>query len=100
MPEVELVEGTTAAVLDHGDVLVVRLPENATTGYVWQVQVAEGLTVVGDQAGPGGAAPGGGGHRVVRVGGDRAGTWPLVLRLARPWEERPVDERRVDVTVR
>lgn len=99
MSEVELVEGATAVVLDRGDVLVVRLAENATTGYVWQVEAGEALTVVDDRSGPGGAAPGSGGHRVVRLSADRAGTWPLVLRLGRPWEDGPVDERRVDVTV-
>ncbi len=49
MSEVELVEGAAAVALDPGDVLVVRLPENATTGYQWHARTGEGLTLLDDE---------------------------------------------------
>ena len=106
MSEVELVEGAAAVALDPGDVLVVRLPENATTGYQWHARTGEGLTLLDDE--PEEAqdpervmrAPGAGRTRTIRLRAEREGSWRLELRLSRPWEDESAQERRVDVTVR
>lgn len=100
MSEVELGEGVDAVAVARGDVVVVRLPENPTTGYRWQVDTGDGVSLVDDVGEPGGNAPGSAGERILRLQADRPGTWPVVLRLSRPWEQEHVDERRVDVTVR
>jgi inhibitor of cysteine peptidase len=45
--------------VDVADTVVVRLPENATTGYVWQVADLSGpARLVDDRAEPGAAVPG------------------------------------------
>jgi predicted secreted protein len=100
MAEIELAEEAPAVTLDRGDVLVVRLAETATTGYLWRADVDGGLVALDDAAGPGGAAPGAAGWRVLRLRADAPGTWRVDLRLARPWEDAVAQERRVDVTVR
>ena len=106
MSEVELVEGATAVALDPGDVLVVRLPENATTGYLWHARAGEGLVLLEDEheepEDPDRTmrAPGSGHARTFRLRAERAGSWRLDLRLSRPWEDGSAQERRVDVTVR
>ncbi len=109
MSEVELVEGAAAVALDPGDVLVVRLPENATTGYLWHARTGEGLTLLDDEPDepdetdhPERAmrAPGAGRTRTLRFRADSTGSWRLDLRLSRPWEDESAQERRVDVTVR
>lgn len=84
-----------------GDAVVLRTPENATTGYRW-THVLEGdhVQVVSSarEAGPS-TAPGAGGERVVRVQAIRDGDGYVVLRLGRSWETTPVDERRVRIRV-
>jgi inhibitor of cysteine peptidase len=82
---------------------VIRLGENATTGYVWSVwSVGAGLEVVGDERVPPGAGSGvgAGGERVFRVRAVAPGRGDVVLRLGREWEAAPAEEQRVSVTVR
>lgn len=110
-----------------GDEVVIRLPENATTGYVWSVQsVDDGLELVedvmvpaGGAAEPGGAAdrpatpatspgatspglapPGAGGEHVVRLRATAPSRADVVLHLGRSWEPTPAQQRRITVTVR
>ena len=83
-----------------GDVLVVRLEETATTGFLWRAETDGGLVEVDGASEPGGPAPGAAGERVLRLRADEVGTWRLDLRLGRPWEDAVAQERRVDVTVR
>lgn len=93
-------DATTVAA-DVGDEVVLRLPENATTGYVWSVHsMGDGLMPVADTTVPGAKAPGAAGMRVMRmrVVGPR-GT-EVVLRLGRPWESEPAEERRIAVAVK
>lgn len=101
MAEVELTGSGTAEV-DPGDEVVVRLPENASTGYLWSVvSVGAGLELVGDAtAPPAGGGPGAAGERVVRLRAAAPGRAVVLLRLARPWEPAPAEERQVTVTVR
>lgn len=96
------VEVTDAGTVEAGvgDEVVIRLPENATTGYVWTVTVT-GLELVDDEMVPPGADKGVGaaGERLVRVRAVAPGRGEVVLRLGRAWEQTPVEERRVVVLV-
>lgn len=84
-----------------GDEVVLRLPENATTGYVWSVQsMGDGLTLVDDTMVPGGDAPGAAGARVMRIRVAGAGSTEVVLHLGRPWELGPAEERRIAIRVK
>jgi inhibitor of cysteine peptidase len=100
MAEVELPEGGSVVAIDVGDVLVVRVPQNATTGYLWHLVAGDGLTALGDETDSAATAPGSAGRRTFRVRADEAGERRVGLRLQRPWEDEVAEERRVDVTVR
>ncbi|WP_165865676.1 protease inhibitor I42 family protein [Vallicoccus soli] len=82
-----------------GDVLVVRLAEQATTGYAWQADVPDGLALVTDAAVPGGPAPGAAGARLLRLRADRPGSYEVGLRLQRAWEAAPLQRRGLTVRV-
>lgn len=78
-----------------GDRVEIRLPENPTTGYRWELVsgVIEVLDSVLEPTPGSAGALGAGGTRVlvVRVGdGDE-----LVLELRRPWEAEALERRRV-----
>ncbi len=97
MGQVE-VTGAETVEVGTGDEVVIRLPENATTGYVWSVgSVDDNLTLTGADAIP--AEPGSRGERVFRVRAISAGSGDIVLRLGRVWEPAPVDEITVTVAV-
>ncbi|WP_194238340.1 protease inhibitor I42 family protein [Streptomyces spongiae] len=83
-----------------GDEVVVPLPENATTGYRWSVQRADGLEVTssGYEAGQP-VLPGSGGTRVVRVRPTAAGKGLLELELKRAWADDVADRFSLRVTV-
>jgi len=101
MADVEVTGAATSVEADVGDEVVLRLPENATTGYIWSVQsIGGGLTLVADTMVPGGAAPGAAGARVMRMRVVGASGAELVLRLGRPWESEPAEERRIAVMVK
>jgi inhibitor of cysteine peptidase len=79
-----------------GDEIVVRLSENATTGYRWQIDRVEGpLEPAGDSyelSAPG--SIGGGGVHEFRFRATAAGTARLTLKHWRSWEgEASVTER-------
>jgi inhibitor of cysteine peptidase len=85
-----------------GELVTLRLPENATTGYQWTVaEVGSGLqqederTVV-DPA----AVPGAAGAHEFDVRPLEPGRWNVLLRLGRSWEGAATQERRVVLTVR
>nr|WP_314545557.1 protease inhibitor I42 family protein [uncultured Massilia sp.] len=67
-----------------GEVLTIRLKENATTGYRWTVEQADGLQVEDSQQ-PG-AAPGAAGTHEFRVRAARPGTYELRLKHWRDWQ--------------
>jgi inhibitor of cysteine peptidase len=85
-----------------GERVVVRLPENATTGYVWQVASLTGpARLVADRAEPGAAAPGAGGVRCLELAFDSSGAVTLRAVQRRPWEPDTsvVSEYRLDLSV-
>jgi inhibitor of cysteine peptidase len=83
-----------------GDDILIRLAENATTGYRWAIQIT-GTAVVstGDAyVQPPDAQIGAGGQRVFTVTATAPGAADIVLRLARLWEPNAIEERVVHVT--
>jgi predicted secreted protein len=84
-----------------GDDLVVRLPENATTGYRWHVEGLHGaLRVETDAyAPPGRLLPGAGGTRELRLRPTQAGEGRLELALRQPWGDDVAERYALRVTV-
>jgi inhibitor of cysteine peptidase len=89
MAETVLTEADSggSAVVRRGDRLVVRLPENPTTGYLWAVdQPHAGLALADSRFTAGGAAPGAAGVREIVFSADRAGEGEVGLKEWREWE--------------
>lgn len=101
MVEVEVTGDAAAVEAGVGDEVVLRLPENATTGYVWSVRsMGDGLMLVDDTMVPGRGAPGAAGARVMRMRVVGAGDTEVIVRLGRPWESEPAEERRIAIRVK
>jgi predicted secreted protein len=100
MSEIEVTESGTVATVEPGDEVVLRLPENATTGYQWLVDsVAGPVDVVSSDLTPMSDRPGAAGERVVRLRAAAPGNAAARLTLSRAWETEPVErfEVRLDV---
>jgi inhibitor of cysteine peptidase len=84
-----------------GDTVTLRLPENATTGYVWSVSdLGPGLVLDEDRIVPSrDGAPGAAGEHLFQLRADRSGEWRVDLRLARDWESDALEERQIRVRV-
>ncbi|KKD08702.1 protease inhibitor I42 family protein [Streptomyces sp. WM6386] len=84
-----------------GDDVVLRLPENATTGYRWHVERLDGglEVVAGDYVPPGPLLPGAGGTRELRLRPSKAGQGLLELALKQPWGEDVAERYTLRVTV-
>jgi predicted secreted protein len=91
----EHVEATT------GDRIVIRIPENATTGFRWQLTDVTALVdVVEDELEPPtSAAPGAGATRRVTLLAREAGEGHAELALVQPWEGKAADRFELSFTV-
>ncbi len=86
-----------------GDAVVIKLPENPTTGYRWSaVAAVEGaVTVERDEfLLPSGAGVGGGGVHAFTWRAQRPGTGPIEFVLQRAREGQPTQRFRVTVVVK
>jgi predicted secreted protein len=102
MADIEVREQGTRVMASPGDRIVIRIPENASTGYQWEVeQVADPLELESSEMvpPPEPAGPGAGGERRVVLRARGAGQARVALRLERPWERQPTDRFEIDVTV-
>jgi inhibitor of cysteine peptidase len=101
MADVEVRNSGTTVTVTPADRVVVRIPENATTGYRWSVSEVDGpLVVESDDSVPAAEpVPGRGGEHVVVVRARAAGQGRVALDLKRPWETEPIEhfDVRVDV---
>ena len=80
--------------LQVGDVVVLRLAENPTTGYRWDVVAAQGLELEADDfVSAAGAGSGGGGQRALRFKANAVGTSQLETVLRRSWSQEPAQKR-------
>lgn len=87
-----------------GDMVLIRLAENPSTGYVWEMDTldAQLIEIKGSeyQAAPG-TGVGRGGTRLFRLQAKAPGTAPLLLKLRRPWESEHevADQLRVTLQI-
>jgi len=84
-----------------GERAEVRLPENPTTGYRWQIASDDsGLRLVEDRFEGAQSPRGAGGVRVLVFEAVQAGSVSLRLLKSRSWESgKPIEEFAVDVDV-
>jgi inhibitor of cysteine peptidase len=101
--EIDGPDGPSAVEIAAGEELVLRLPENATTGYRWSVDpgsLGSALSLLSSSYEPGGPGVGAGGVRTVRLVATGAGTTQLRLSLSRAWETgAPTSTYALGVTV-
>jgi len=91
-------DGSTVSLLP-GQTLIIRLPENPTTGYRWAVDMSGGMTLVSDDFSPTGAGVGAGGTRTLEWTSPALGSQRITLALRRPWEAAEAAIRRFTVTI-
>jgi predicted secreted protein len=85
----QLDNGTTARIHSR-DIITVRLPENPTTGYRWNITTGPGLTTLDDTyiySDPSGRMTGAGGVRFLTLEPKMTGTQHLTAVNKRSWEE-------------
>jgi inhibitor of cysteine peptidase len=102
---VEVSESDDGAVkrVSPGEGVVIRLPENPTTGYRWSVEeidpsvveVAESEFEPSEEP----SRPGAGGTRYLHLRARQPGTSPVTLVLRRPWESGGESLRRFQVNL-
>jgi inhibitor of cysteine peptidase len=92
--------------LARGEELILKLPENPTTGYRWEIrQTGAGeLRPVDDRLVPGAGSmvPGAAGERVMRFTGQRAGEVQIEALLRRSWSapDESTERRLYSITIR
>jgi predicted secreted protein len=105
--------GKTSTLYNHpGQVIIIELPENGSTGYVWQIESASEVLKIDSSYTPADAATrsprpatapegpliGGGGIRQFQVSAPSPGRRDLVLVHSRPWlVEEPLERREYDI---
>jgi len=101
MADIEVRTSGSAITMSTADRIVIRLPENATTGYQWSIaQLGDPLEVVSNEMiPPGQMAAGAGGERVVIIQPRGPGHAKLRLELKRAWEHDPIEQFEADVHV-
>jgi len=104
MVELAGVDAGRTVTVAVGEDVTVRLPQNGSTGYVWQVADLDGpASVVDDRVDlPGASAPGAGGERRLTVRADAPGTVRLRAVHVQPWQPDTsvTDEYEITLTVR
>lgn len=92
MPQLTLTEAEKDKSFEahKDDLIVVRLPENPTTGYKWAIEeIGEGVlrSETSDFVLSPEARVGGGGERRLKFKAKKVGVAHVELKLARSWEE-------------
>jgi inhibitor of cysteine peptidase len=102
MTEVEIRENGANVTASPGDRIVVRVTENATTGYQWVTEDVPDLLELesSDLIAPRDARLGAGGERRVVFRARQGGQAKIRLTLRRPWEaEKAADRFEAVVTI-
>jgi predicted secreted protein len=100
--DIEIRENGANVAVSQGDRVVIRIPENPTTGFRWAPgHIADSLELESNEfTPPEQLRPGAGGERVIALRATRPGTHQAEFLLARPWEDKePAERWRVAVTV-
>lgn len=82
-----------------GDILVIDLRENPTTGYRWLIDEATGVTPVGDEFSAISLAPGAGGKRKLSFIAPTPGLFHIQASLCRSWEQAAAPQAQFRVTI-
>src|SRR5215469_10705015 len=101
MADIEVRTSGSAITMSTADRIVIRLPENATTGYQWSIaQLGDPLEVVSNEMiPPGQMAAGAGGERVVIIQPSGHGHATPTLEIKRAWEHDSIEKFQADVHV-
>ena len=88
--------------LHRGDTLVIRLPDNPTTGFRWAVDSfdSEVMTRLQEEYSSASSAIGGGGLRRFAFQASSTGSSVIALKLWRSWEGEGSVRSRFQVTVK
>jgi inhibitor of cysteine peptidase len=88
MADVEITENGSTTTVEHGDEIVLRLPENATTGYRWAIDRLDEdvIEAVGSEPNYPGSAVGSAGHVAFTFKAKKAGTGEVTLKYWRHFE--------------
>ncbi len=99
--EVTIAQDGTSIDAEVGDTILLRLSDNPTTGYRWELEPPAGESMVLDDSGyePSGGAIGSGGVATWTLHATAAGTTSIVLKRWRPWEGDASVLTRFAVTV-
>lgn len=82
-----------------GDDVLLRLPENPTTGYRWVFSLPAGLSQVADDYAAAGSAPGSGGERVLHLRAAAPGQHVVTAVLNRAWDTGAAPQGSFSATV-
>jgi len=86
-----------------GDVIVIRLEENLTTGYGWEIESGKGTVVALEESNyveAPGRAMGRGGMRLLRFVALAQGSQEVRLQLRRPWDPPGKAVEQFSITIR
>lgn len=87
---------------NQGELIVIRLEENSTTGYQWEVAAVDSQIVEfldSDYSTTLGTGVGGGGTRTFRFRAKSSGRGQIQLRLRRSWEPVDAASERFEVNI-
>lgn len=82
-----------------GDGILLRLPENPSTGYRWSGELPDFLRVTRDENEQHGTAPGAGGFRTMELVAVAPGRATLDLACGQAWEPTAPPTDRFSVTI-
>lgn len=83
-----------------GGTFVIEVDANPTTGYLWELDLPQGLELVEQRLEPPATtAMGAGGKETYTLRADRPGEYVVRLKLRRPWESQPIETRNFAVVV-
>ena len=87
--------------LSVGQVLELRLPENPTTGFVWNFESKgdPGCAVIDNRFVASGVRPGSGGEHTWHIRGLKAGVCRISLVYRRPWEVAALPAHKFQITI-
>jgi len=86
-----------------GDVIVIRIEENLTTGYGWEIESGEGTVVALEESNyveAAGMATGRSGMRLLRFIARAPGSQEVRLQLRRPWDPPDKTIEQFSITIR
>lgn len=89
-----------AIAVKSGETFTVKLDENPTTGYSWNMTVGDGLKIVNDRyVANNTGLVGSGGYHIWTIQATKAGTYKVAGVYKRPWEPLTGKEQKYSLSV-